>query len=124
MRWFGLCTFWIALYLWSDRAGEWASLYFNAYAASLSLLLIIASARIRERWADYFRALCLTRILFEVADAYTYFPDMQYDNAVSVLNMLEFMTLFCMGGLITLGKWNAQSGGLFGDTYRRFFNRR
>lgn len=124
MRWLVLCLVWTGLYLWSDAAGDWVTPFFSAYAASLSLILIIASYPLRQSWAFAFRSLCLVRILFESADAYYYFPDNTYDAIVSVLNMLEFFILFGVGGLMTLRGWYVESGWMLGDTYRRFFNRR
>jgi len=124
MRWVSLCALWAGLYLWSDRAGDWVTPFFNAYAAFLSLVLIIASYPIRQRWADFFRLLCVIRVLYETADSYFYFPDLWYDSGTASLNMLEFMVLFCFGGFMTLRRWHAESGGMLGDTYRRFFNRR
>lgn len=84
-------------------AGDWWDVRFNFYQASVSLILIVAVlACYRTWWAKSFACVALCQIAINTYDAIMGLHFTTYNAAQSVLNALEFVLLFGVGGFMEL----------------------
>ena len=91
---------WIALYFAPMFAGEWYEIHFNVYQAAISLVLILFALSVSRDWyIKSFSCICILHLVLNAADSAIYIPADNYNQIVSVFNLMEFILLFVIGGI-------------------------
>jgi len=121
-----LWVLWLAVYLGQSYAGDW---YYdgagNFYNAALSYLIAGAVlTSYRTWWAKSYSLIAIFQIVLNFLDAGWHLPDYWFNITATAFNVLEFITLFIIGGTMTLEQWHdATSRGSGGANSRRLDGR-